>query len=121
MFPKSLKRAALTWFNNLEFESIHFFEELINQLEVQFASTIKIRKVANYLLTIVQIKSEFLKAYTKCFNREIVGIPNRNGSIEVEAFRKGLNRLYDSIMENELETMINSMYQAAKYIKLEED
>lgn len=60
MFPTSLKGAALTWFDSLEFESINSFEELVNQFRAQFASSIKIRKVANHLFTIVQGKFESL-------------------------------------------------------------
>lgn len=31
MFPSSLKRVALTWFDSLEPQSINYFEELVNQ------------------------------------------------------------------------------------------
>lgn len=86
MFPTSLKGAALTWFDSLEFESINSFEELVNQFRAQFASSIKIRKVANHLFTIVQGKFESLKAYTQLFNKLKVGILDCNDSTSMEAF-----------------------------------
>lgn len=102
---------------------IDSFEEPVNQFSAQFASSMKIIKVANHLLITIQGKYETFKVYTQHFNKENVRISNCNDSV-VEAFWNGLNRdnlLYDFLKKTKPETMIDAMSRAIKYIKLEKE
>lgn len=68
VFPISLTRVALTWFNNLEAESIKTFGNLENSFMGRFIASVSTQWKTNYLEMVKQRRDENLWEYVAHFN-----------------------------------------------------
>lgn len=58
VLPTILTGVVLTWFNNLETESIKTFYDLNNSFMGRFIASVSVRKRISYLETVIQKKDE---------------------------------------------------------------
>ena len=89
-FGSNLQGPALKWYTNLANNSISSFAQLTDTFVEQFASSKKLEKLSGNLYHIQQRRTESLRDYIGCFNREKVSIPFCNQETATDAFRKGL-------------------------------
>ena len=83
----------------------------------QFSSSKKLEKLSGDLYHIQKRRTESLKDYVGCFNREKVSIPFCNQEIAVNAFRKGLlpdGDLYKDLTKFNCSTMEETLARAGQ-------
>ena len=64
IFPSSLGPTTMRWFDGLEKDSIHGYDELIRAFRAVFVICSRILKPFNYLLTMSMKKGETLRVYS---------------------------------------------------------
>ena len=82
----SFQGPALQWYTNLANNSIFSFTQLTDTFMEQFASIKNLEKLSGDLYHIQQRRTESLKDYVGCFNREKVSIPLCNQETAVDVF-----------------------------------
>ena len=85
--PSSLRPTMMRWFDGLEQDSIHSYNQLIRAFEAQFVICSKTPKSFDSLLTMSMKEGETFKAYLNCYwelYNEIVG---DNGGITASNFK----------------------------------
>jgi len=123
-FGSSLQGPALQWYTNLANNSISSFAKLTDTFVEQFASSKKLEKLSGDLYCIQQRRTESLRDYVGCFNREKVSIPFCNQETAADAFRKGLlpdGELYKDLTKFNCSTMEDTLTRAWTEIRWEED
>lgn len=85
--PSSLRPTMMRWFDGLEQDSIHSYNELIRAFEAQFVICSKTPKSFDSLLTMSMKEGETLKAYLNCYWELYNEIGGYNGGITASNFK----------------------------------
>ena len=116
-----MKGPIKIWFNRLTSNSINTFKELNTQFESHFIGGHRYKKSTVCLVSIKQQEDETLRSYIARFNKETLSIDESNDKILVNAFTNGLRKgkFLFSLYKNYLKTMSDMIYQAIKYMNVE--
>ena len=121
-FPTTLGELARIWFNRLTPNSISTFKDLNAQFASHFIRGHRYKKSTACLMSIRQWEDETLRSYIALFNREALSIDEVDDKILVTAFMNGLQKgkFLFSLYKNDLKTMSDVLYRAAKYMNAED-
>ena len=116
-----MKGLARIWFSRLTPNSIGTFKELSAQFALHFIGGHRYKKSTVCLVSIKQQEDETLRSYIARFNKETLSIDESNDKILVNAFTNGLRKgkFLFSLYKNYLKTMSDMIYQAIKYMNVE--
>ena len=109
---------------SLQNGTIASFVDLVDDFNLQFASSIRFEKTMSDLYRIVQKHREPLRDYMSRFNKEKVTIMNYDISTTIEAFYRGLVSdlsLYDELTKYPCKTMDDVLAKTMAQVILEED
>ena len=120
-FPTMLKGPARIWFNRLTLNSISTFKELSARFASHFIKRHRHKKSTANLMNIKQWEDETLRTYITHLNKEALLIDEADNKILVTAFTNGLRKgkFLFSLYKNDLKTMSDVFYRAAKYMNVE--
>jgi len=90
LFITTLRRGAITWFKNLQRNSINSWSDLCDELTTHFTASRTQPKMVASLEAIVQGKSEPLRDYIERFNKEVVQVRGADETMKRYLIAKGL-------------------------------
>ena len=121
-FPTTLKRATREWFTKLPTSSIDSFEHLSNAFLRHFIGGQRLKRLADYLLTIRQGEKETLRSYMKRFTRETLEVDEADDKVQLTTFKVGLKskEFMISLVKNPPKMMAEMLLKAQKYMNAED-
>ena len=89
-FPTILKGAVREWFTKLPTSLVDNFEQLSNTFLRHFIGGQRLKRLADYLLTIRQGEKETLRSYVKRFTRETLEVDEADDKVQLTIFKPEL-------------------------------
>ncbi|XP_050248546.1 uncharacterized protein LOC126695772 [Quercus robur] len=124
VFPLSLRPTALKWFNGLRKDSIHSFNELIQEFGVRFVPCSWVQQLIDALLSMKMRVGETLRNYTSQYWELYNEIGGGNEKNTMSTFRMWLpedSGLLESLTKKSPEGMRQLMRCIEEYKRLEDD
>ena len=100
IFPTVLRGSARAWFRQLPPRSVNSFQQLAELVAAKFASSKKLRKTPQSLLSIRQNRDESLRKYVHRFNNALLEVEALDQAVAVAAF---INSLRDGEFSYDLD------------------
>ena len=124
VFPSRLGPIALRWFNGLRKESIHSFEELIQEFGARFMTCGRVPQLVEALLSMKMGAGETLRSSANRYWELYNEIGRDNEKMAASTFRLGLpkdSELRESLTMRPPENMRQLMRCIEEYKRLEDD
>ena len=121
-FPTMLKGPTKVWFSRLTPNSISTFTKLNAQFASHFIGGHKYKKSTTCLMSIKQQEDKTLRSYITHFNKKALLIDEAVDKILIATFTNGLRKgkFLFSLYKNDPKTMSKVLYQAIKYMNIED-
>ena len=121
-FPTTLKGPARVWFSKIPSNSVSSFEELSKLFVNNFIEGQRHKCSSSSLLTIEQGKSESLRSFITCFNREALSVDEVDDKLLLAAFHNGVNSdiFIHKLYEKEPQSMAELVHSAQNFMNAED-
>ena len=110
------------WFMKLPKSSVDSFEQLSNAYFRHFVGGQRLKRPADYLLTIRQGEKETLRSYMTRFTLETLEVDEVDNKVQLTTFKAGLKSrdFVVSLAKNPPKTMAEMLMKAQKYMNAED-
>ncbi|KAL0313535.1 UNVERIFIED_CONTAM: hypothetical protein Sradi_5752800 [Sesamum radiatum] len=122
VFPTTLSKRTLAWFNQLPVGTISNLEQLTQCFLHYFSMNKRVLKTAAFLFTIRQKEIEPLRDYMQRFVEAVHEVPHVNHELLVSIIQQNLSpgRFKEFIAGKPPSTMEDLLMRSQKYIRIEE-
>ena len=121
-FPTTFKGPARVWFSKIPSNSGSSFEELSKLFVNNFIEGLRHKCSSSSLLTVEQGKSESLRSFITCFNREALSVDEVDDKLLLAAFHNGVNSdlFIHKLYEKEPQSMAELVHSAQNFMNAED-